>query len=73
MANANAIPSCPPLGAVVCLTETVCGFTFERRGTVIGLVVGLPGSRCGNEFLLDQDDGDCVFYSPSDVTITYVE
>ena len=73
MATANATPSCPPLGAVVHLTETVHGSAYERRGTVVGLVVGLPGSRCSNEFLLDQDDGNCVFYSPGEVVITHIE
>ena len=73
MANANATPTLPALGAVVLLTETFAGFSFERRGRVIGHVVGLPGSRCSCEFLLEQDGGDCVFYSPGEVTIHHVE
>lgn len=73
MANANATPALPALGQVVLLTENIAGFSFERRGRVIGHVIGLPGSRCSPEFLLDQDNGDCVFYSPTEVTIHHVE
>lgn len=73
MANANATPALPALGQVVLLTENINGFAFERRGRVIGHVVALPGSRCSSEFLLDQENGDCVFYSPHEVTIHHVE
>lgn len=61
------------LGRNLVLIESLLGVQIERRGRVIGIVNALPGSRCSEEFLLDQDDGDCCFYSPEEVTITALE
>jgi len=72
MATQHATAVSELLGKTVVLTEVIAGFEFERRGCVIGIVIGLPGTRCGNEFLLDQDDGDCQYYSLSEVTISAV-
>lgn len=69
MAMQHATAVSELLGKTIVLTETVEGFQYERRGRVIGVLQGLPGSRCGDEFLLDQDDGDCQYYTPADVTI----
>lgn len=69
MAVINGTELAGLLGRRVVLTERVAGFEFERAGTVIGVLRGLAGSRCGDEFLLDQDDGDCCFYSTEDVTL----
>lgn len=69
MADANGTELASLLGRRVVLTERVAGFEFERSGTVVGIVQGLPGSRCGNELCLDQDDGDCAFYALEDVTL----
>lgn len=69
--QATALPQL--LGRTVTLLEDLCGVQVERRGQVIGIITALPGSRCGEEFLLDQDDGDCQFYSPEEVTILAVE
>lgn len=66
-----ALPSL--LGRHVTLLEDLFGVQIERRGQVIGVIDALPGSRCAPEFLLDQDDGDCCFYSPEEVTITRIE
>lgn len=60
------------LGKELVLVEDLFGVQIERRGRVIGVVNALPGSRCSEEFLLDQDDGDCCFYSPEEVTITAI-
>lgn len=73
MAMPHATALSELLGKSVVITETVAGFTFERRGLVIGVVHALPGSRCSTEFLLDQDDGDCRFYDPLEVTIEHVD
>jgi hypothetical protein len=72
MATQHATAVSELLGKTIVLTETISGFQFERRGRVIGVVQGLPGSRCGDEFLLDQDDGDCQYYTPGEVTICAV-
>jgi len=72
MATQHANSVSELLGKTIVITEIVAGFEFERRGLVIGVVQGLPGSRCGDEFLLDQDDGDCQYYAPGDVTICAV-
>ena len=48
------------------------GLEFERSGTVIGVVVALPGTQCVDSILLDQVDGNCEFYDLSAVTIRTV-
>lgn len=61
------------LGKSLVLTEEVAGFVIERRGVVTGVLTVLPGSRCQDEFLLEQDDGDCCFYSLGEVTLRAVQ
>lgn len=73
MANANANPTLALLGKTVHLSEVVAGFEFERSGVVIGVVVSLPGTRCGDSILLDQADGNCEFYDLQDVTLRFVQ
>ena len=72
MATANANPTLALLGKTVHLTEAVHGFEFERSGTVIGVVVALPGTQCVDSILLDQSDGNCEFYDLPAVTIRTV-
>lgn len=72
MATQDVIALHELLGKTLVLTEHALGFDFERRGQVIGIVTTLPGSRSEPAFLLDQDDGDCVYYSPNDVTISFI-
>lgn len=72
MANANANPTLALLGKTVHLTEAVHGFEFEHSGTVIGVVVALPGTQCVDSILLDQVDGNCEFYDLPAVTIRTV-
>lgn len=72
MATANANPTLALLGKTVHLTEAVQGFEFERSGTVIGVVVALPGTQCADSILLDRHDGACEFYDLHDVTIRTV-
>ncbi|EPL9473576.1 hypothetical protein MWT09_006281 [Pseudomonas aeruginosa] len=69
--QATALPRL--LGRTITLLEDLGGVQIERRGQVIGIVTALPGSRCGEEFLLDEDDGDCRFYDPAEVIITSIE
>lgn len=69
MADANVTELASLLGRRVVLTERLDDLEFERSGRVVGLLQGLPGSRCGNEFVLDQDDGDLCFYALHDVTL----
>ena len=69
--QATALPHL--LGRYITLLEDLHGVQIERRGQVIGVIDALPGSRCAAEFLLDQDDGDCQFYDPSEVIITSIE
>nr|CRY95646.1 hypothetical protein [uncultured prokaryote] len=73
MATANANPTLALLGKTVHLSEVVSGFEFERSGVVIGVVVALPGTRCTESILLDQEDGNCEFYDLSDVTLRLVQ
>jgi len=61
------------LGKTMVLTVRQAGFDFERKGRVIGVLRALPGSRCNDEFLLDQDNGDSEFYSLDEVVITHIE
>lgn len=61
------------LGKTITLLEDLYGVQVERSGQVIGIIRALPGSRCQEEFLLDQDDGDCCYYSPGEVTITSID
>jgi len=61
------------LGKTVLLTETMGGIQIERKGTVTAYTTVLPGSKCGSEFLLEQDDGDVVFYSLRDVRLHHIE
>lgn len=72
MATHDVIALHELLGKTLVLTEHVHGFDFERRGIVIGIVTALPGSKCEPAFLLDQDDGYCEYYSPSEVTIRFI-
>lgn len=73
MATQQAIALPELLGKTITLLEDLYGVRIERRGQVIGIVTALPGSRCQDEFLLDQDDGDCQFYAPAEVTITRID
>lgn len=61
------------LGKNITLSEDFYGVQVEHSGQVIGIISALPGSRCSEEFLLDQDDGDCRYYSPSEVTFLHIE
>lgn len=69
MATANVTRVQELLGKTLHISERISGFDFDRRGIVVGIVTVLPGSCVDEEFLLEQDDGDVVFYSPNDVTI----
>lgn len=69
MADVNVTSVSALLGKTVVLSEVVMGQSFRRSGIVIGVLTGLPGSRCGDEFLVEQDDGDSCFYSLSEVTL----
>ncbi|HBP0398563.1 TPA: hypothetical protein L5P97_006391 [Pseudomonas aeruginosa] len=73
MATQQAIALPDLLGKTITILETVHGFQFERTGRVIGIIRALPGSRCREEFLLDQDDGSCEYYDPQEVTITRID
>ena len=73
MATQQAIALPELLGKTVTILETLRGFDFERRGRVIGIITALPGSRCAEEFLLDQDDGSCNYYDPRRVIFLSVE
>lgn len=73
MATQQAIALPELLGKSITLLEDVYGVQIERSGRVIGVIRALPGSRCTEEFLLDQDDGDCCYYDPQDVTITRID
>lgn len=61
------------LGKTVLLTEAMGGIQIERKGTVTAYTTVLPGSKCDSEFLLEQDDGDLVFYSLRDVQLHHIE
>lgn len=73
MATQQATPLPQLLGRSVTLVEDFYGVQIERSGRVIGILTALPGSRCSDEFLLDQDDGDCCYYDPAEVTITRID
>jgi hypothetical protein len=73
MATQQAIALPELLGKSITLLEDLYGVQIERSGRVIGVIKALPGSRCTEEFLLDQDDGDCCYYDPQDVTITRID
>lgn len=73
MATQQAIALPELLGRTVTILEDLYGIQIERSGRVIGVLRALPGSRCTDEFLLDQDDGDCCYYDPQDVTITRID
>lgn len=73
MATQQAIALPELLGKTITLLEDLYGVQIERTGQVIGVIKAHPGSRCAEEFLLDQDDGDCCYYDPQDVTITRIE
>ena len=61
------------LGKRLVLVEDLAGVEVERRGQVVGIVNAVPGSRCSEEFFLDQDDGDFVAYEVHEVRILAVE
>lgn len=61
------------LGKTVLLTESLGKVEIERRGVVTAYTTVLPGGRCDSEFLLEQDDGDLVFYSLRDVRLHHIE
>lgn len=69
--QATALPDL--LGKTVTILESLYGVQIERTGKVIGIVKALPGTRCSEAFMLDQEDGDCCYYDPLDVTIISVE
>lgn len=69
MAGVNVTQVSDLLGKQVILTEEVGGFTFERRGRVTAYVATSPGSCCDPEFLLEQEDGDAVFYSLQEIRL----
>lgn len=73
MATQQAIALEGLLGRSITLLEDLYGVQIERRGQVIGIIKAHPGARCAEEFLLDQDDGDCCYYSPKEVTITRID
>ena len=73
MATQQAIALPELLGKTITLLEDLGGVQIERRGQVIGIIKAHPGTRCTEEFLLDQDDGSCEYYDPQDVTITSIE
>jgi hypothetical protein len=73
MATQQAIALPELLGKSITLLEDLYGVQIERSGRVIGVIKALPGSRCTEEFLLDQEDGDCCYYDPQDVIITRID
>lgn len=72
MATQQAIALPELLGKSITILEDLCGVQIERSGVVIGVIKAHPGSRCREEFLLDQDDGSCEYYDPQDVVITSI-
>jgi len=73
MAAQQATALAALMGKTVTLQEVFMGHSYERTGVVIGVLQGLPGSSCGNEFLLDQGGGKLEFYDPAEVTITRID
>lgn len=73
MATQHATQLSELLGKTLVLLEDLYGVQIERKGQVIGIIRALPGSRCLEEFLLDQEDGDCCYYDPQEVTITRID
>lgn len=57
----------------ILLTENVGGVQIERSGVCTAIVTTTAKSRCDDEFMLEQDDGDLVFYSLAEVTIHTIE
>lgn len=60
------------LGRTVLLTEALGGVQIERRGVVTAYTKVMPG-RSVEEFLLEQEDGDSVFYSLDQVQLHHIE
>lgn len=69
MAGINVTSLSDLLAKRVLLTELVGGVHIERSGVCTAYTSISPGSRCDPEFLLEQDDGDMVFYSLDEVTL----
>lgn len=57
------------LGRTVVLVEDLLGVRVERRGLVTAYLATLEGSRNSPEFLLEQEDGDSVFYTLGEVEL----
>lgn len=72
MATQQATALTTLLGKTVTLREVFMGRSYERTGVVIGVLQGLPGSSCTDEFLLDQGGGRLDYYDPLEVTITAI-
>lgn len=57
----------------ILLTENIGGVQIERSGVCTAFTTTTKDSRCDAEFLLEQDDGDLVFYSLDEVQIHSIE
>lgn len=57
----------------ILLTESFSGVQIERSGVCTAIVTTTAKSRAHDEFMLEQDDGDVVFYSLDEVTIHCIE
>lgn len=54
------------LGRSVTICTASLGFSFERTGEVVGVLVALPGTRATPAILFD--DGDtCQFFDSTDI------
>jgi|TARA_R100001143_G_C3348223_1_gene128019 hypothetical protein len=73
MSSLNVTQTSQLLGKTILLTEVLGGVCIERRGIVTAYTAVLPGSKCDPEFLLEQDDGDLVFYSLREVELHSIE
>jgi hypothetical protein len=57
----------------ILLTEKLFGVEIERSGICTAFTVTTKKSNLQAEFLLEQDDGDLVFYALDEVTIHSIE
>jgi hypothetical protein len=73
MATHNVTALCTLLDKRILLTENLFGVEIERSGVCTAFVTTTKKSNLQAEFLLEQDDGDIVFYALHEVTIHSIE
>lgn len=61
------------LGRTVVVTTSLFGTALEHRGSVIGVLQALPGSRASASILLDEGGDQCDFIDIEDITSIFVE